>query len=62
MNRNCWINCKEAAQVLGLNRQTLANWRHFHRGPAYSKLGRSVRYRVSDLIRYAESRKIEVRD
>jgi hypothetical protein len=62
MNLNCWISGKEASELLGLNRQTLANWRHLRRGPVYSKLGRSVRYRISDLVSFAESKRIEVKD
>ena len=62
MDRNYWISGKEAAQLLGLNRQTLANWRHLRRGPIYSKLGRSVRYRISDLVSFAESKRIEVKN
>jgi len=43
-----WVDDKEAAKILGFkNVQTLRNWRHLSRGPAYSKMGRSVRYRVS---------------
>ena len=58
-----WVNDVEAARILGFrNVQTLRNWRHLSRGPAYSKIERSVRYRVSDLINYAESKKVKVRD
>jgi len=38
-----------AAEMLGLSRGTLANWRAEGRGPRYIKLGRDVLYRVSDL-------------
>lgn len=34
----------EAAGYLGLAEQTLANWRHLRRGPAYVKLGRRIVY------------------
>ena len=54
-----FVSDKEAAGLLGLNRQTLANWRHLQQGPAYSKLGRSVRYRISDLVSYCEARKVK---
>lgn len=57
-----YITEKEASDLLRLNRQTLANWRHLRRGPAYCKLGGAVRYRVSDLISYAESKRIDVKD
>ena len=35
---------KEAAEFFGLRPQTLALWRHQSKGPAYIKLGSSVRY------------------
>ena len=58
-----WVDDREAAKILGFrNVQTLRNWRFQGRGPSYSKMGRSVRYKVSDLVSFAESRKIEPRD
>jgi hypothetical protein len=55
-----WVNDCEAAQILGFrNVQTLRNWRHEQRGPIYSKLGKSVRYKVSDLLEFAESHKVK---
>jgi len=60
--KNVYTSAKGAADILKLNEQTLANWRHLRKGPAYSKLGRAIRYRISDLISYAESKKIEVKD
>ena len=59
MEKDRFVSDKEAAEMLGLNRQTLCNWRHLQRGPAYSKLGRSVRYRLADLIAFAEAGKVE---
>lgn len=51
-----------AAQILGFkNPQTLRNWRHLGRGPSYCKIGRCVRYRISDLLHYIESKKIELK-
>ena len=59
--RRMWVDDREAAEILGFkNVQTLRNWRHEQRGPSYSKLGRSVRYKVSDLIEFAESRKVKI--
>ena len=42
----------EAAEYLELNQGTLANWRMKGVGPAYSRLGRCVRYTVDNLDRY----------
>lgn len=50
-----------AAHFLGLSIQTLRNWRHLGRGPAYCKLGRSVRYKIEDLLAFQEARRIEPR-
>ena len=49
----------EAAEYLNVKPQTLAVW--VHRGvpgPAYVKVGRSVRYRKSDLDAWIESRTV----
>jgi len=46
------LNDREAAQLLGKRVQTLRNWRSLKRGPAYIKLGRSVKYRIEDLQEY----------
>lgn len=37
-----------AAEMLGLSRGTLANWRAEGRGPRYIKSGRQILYRVKD--------------
>jgi hypothetical protein len=50
---------KEAAKELGVAVQTLRNWRHIRRGPAYLKLGRSVRYRVEDILIFIEKHRID---
>ena len=46
------VDEKKAARILGNKTQTLRNWRHQRRGPAYIKLGRSVRYLIDDLRDY----------
>lgn len=43
------------ASYLGLSVQTLRTWRKQRRGPRYHKLGRCVRYRLSDLFEFIES-------
>ncbi|MEY8655214.1 helix-turn-helix transcriptional regulator [Brachybacterium paraconglomeratum] len=46
----------EAAELLGIAPQTLANWRSMGKGPRFVRVGsRSVRYRLSDLLAYVES-------
>ena len=60
-----YMDEKEAAQLLGLRPQTLANWRSLRRGPAYSRYAGggssrgSIRYRLEDLLRFAEAVRIE---
>jgi len=44
----------EAAEYLGLKPQTLAVWACRQEGPAYVKVGRSVRYRQIDLDDWLE--------
>lgn len=39
----------DAASRLGLKVATLRAWRHQRRGPAFVRLGRSIRYLASDL-------------
>lgn len=44
----------EAAAILGVSRQTIANWRWRGCGPRYRKIGqRLVRYHRSDLGKFA---------
>lgn len=51
---------KQAAELLGLPKGTLAQWRSQRRGPPYIKLeGRLVRYRRSDLEEWLEHQTIE---
>ena len=50
---------KEAASVLGVAVQTLRNWRHKRKGPAYLKIGKAVRYRMADLEAYLQECRID---
>jgi hypothetical protein len=53
------VNEYVAAKVLDKSVQTLRNERHLRRGCPYLKLGRSVRYRVDDLLNYMEKHRID---
>jgi len=58
MNPN--LNETEAAKYLGLqNRQTLANWRHLRKGPAYCRVGKRIIYRLEDLEAYLNTHRID---
>jgi hypothetical protein len=50
-----YLNDVEAAKLLSASPQTLRNWRHIGRGPAYSKKGSMVRYSFKSLMRFMES-------
>ena len=47
---------KQAAVYLGLSMSTLNKWRCYGSGPAFLKLGRSVRYRKSQLDNFLTER------
>jgi hypothetical protein len=53
------INEYEAAKFLSKSVQSLRNERHRRVGCPYIKMGRSVRYRVNDLLDYIEKRRID---
>jgi hypothetical protein len=53
-----YVNDVEAAKLLSASVQTLRNWRHVGRGPAYSKKGKMVRYSLKSLIDFMESARI----
>jgi len=59
MNHFQAVDENKAAEILGLSVQTLRNWRHQSKGPAYSKLGRSVRYDLEDISAFLTQRKIK---
>lgn len=49
----------EAAEMLGVRKNTLATWRHLGRySLAYVKIGRSVRYRLADLQAFIAARTV----
>lgn len=51
-----FLNSTEAARFLGLRKSTLEAWRCRGGGPAFVKFGRAVRYRLTDLNDWIESR------
>lgn len=53
------LNQTEAADFLGLGVQTLEAWRCRRKGPSYLKVGAAVRYRMSDLEKWLESRTVK---
>jgi predicted DNA-binding transcriptional regulator AlpA len=51
------LNQKEVKEITGLADSTLEQWRLKGKGPRFIKLGRLVRYRLSDLQSYITSLK-----
>jgi predicted site-specific integrase-resolvase len=45
-----------AAERLGVEPETLRNWRWQGSGPPFVKMGRSVRYRLTDLADWLDER------
>jgi len=48
-----------ATEITGFPIKTLQNWRGLRKGPPYYKVGRSVRYRVGDLLDFMETCRID---
>ena len=51
----------EVATLIGFAVASLRNWRSMARGPSYVKMGRSVRYRLKDVLDWMESHRVERR-
>jgi len=51
---NLWTR-RQTAEYLGIKEQTLAFWATIGRGPRYVKVGRAVRYRLSDIEAYLKA-------
>lgn len=49
------LNAEDVATLLGVAVNTVRSWRQQNRLPKAIKLGRSVRWRRSDILRWAES-------
>ncbi|MGH8596261.1 MAG: helix-turn-helix domain-containing protein [Gammaproteobacteria bacterium] len=53
------VDSQRAAEILGIKPQTLAVWRSNHRyGIPFHKVGSKVRYKVADLQRWLDSRRV----
>lgn len=59
-NTQAFVDEKTAGPgILDLSVATLRKYRMNGGGPAYFKFNRAVRYRVSDLLEWAESRRVQ---
>tara|TARA_B100001057_G_scaffold52002_1_gene46188 strand:- start:7945 stop:8139 length:195 start_codon:yes stop_codon:yes gene_type:complete len=50
----------ECATRLNISVKTLDRWRYLGEGPDFHKMGRSVRYELSDVENYLQSKKIKL--
>ena len=48
------LTTDEVSALLKIAPATLVDWRHDQRGPRYYKMGREVRYRLSDVIEWEQ--------
>lgn len=54
-----YLNIKQAAEFIGVSRQTLDLWRMNAEGPAVHRVGTRVLYSVADLRAYMDERRHE---
>jgi excisionase family DNA binding protein len=57
MARSQLLDTAGAAAYLGVSPDTMNRWRSIGGGPVYAKVGRQVRYSLSDLDAWVEQRK-----
>jgi hypothetical protein len=55
-----WIGEHEVAKITGLSVKSLRNDRWLGRRLPYYKVGGSVRYRLDEVYKYMESKRVEV--
>ena len=53
------VNEKETARITGFSVKTLQNRRYLRQPPTFLKIGRLIRYRISDLQSFLESCVVE---
>jgi excisionase family DNA binding protein len=51
-----WISRQELAERLGVPPKTTAQWASKGTGPPHAKIGRHVRYRLSDVVKWEDAR------
>ncbi|MFC1730344.1 helix-turn-helix domain-containing protein [candidate division KSB1 bacterium] len=59
MEVNRYLTEREVSKITGFALSTLRNHRFNRVGIPYCKLGKAVRYSMSDVIEYCEKRKIQ---
>ena len=61
-NQPQYLTEKSVSNMTGIALSTLRNMRFEGRGISYCKIGRSVRYKLQDVINYMESHRIQTFD
>jgi predicted DNA-binding transcriptional regulator AlpA len=57
-----YLTEKQVSEIIGISVKTLRNDRWLGRRLPHSRFGRCVRYRLDDVVRYMESRKVQTND
>lgn len=57
-----FLNEKQVSEMTSIPLQTLRNNRFQRKGINYVKIGRSVRYELSDVVGFMQSHKIQTED
>ena len=53
------VDTTDASLIVGCAPRTLDNWRSQGRGPRFIRVGRLIRYRISDLEAYLDAGTVE---
>ncbi len=56
-----FLNSQQLAELLGVPKSTIDFWRASGTGPTFSRLGKHVRYRESDVLAWADENRHETR-
>ena len=55
-----WLNPREVSKEFGFSTSTLAKWRMDNLNIPFSKMGKNIRYKRSDIEAFLERNKVEV--
>ena len=55
-----WLDPREARTEFGFSTSTLSKWRMKNLNLPFSKMGKYIRYKRSDIEKFLESNKVEV--
>lgn len=53
-----YLSPREASDFVGIGEDQLSAWRNKAMGPAYSKVGKLVRYNLADLEAFMDARRV----